>query len=153
MRILNVTVAIVSVSMTGCIGADVFGANNCDYQGVYAYWGSVFIKNEGVMEAGVAGSLEITQQRDSLASVDLDWYYVEDGRTTIHISTARPVVARLSGDCHLAFDVEGDVRLGEGVTGFQLQHDGSLDGNFIVGSWQLSTDRPTEDYGGFAAQR
>ena len=149
MRRLQLTFALLALPLAGCTRWDVFGVGDRDFEGYYAYAGTV----DGIVGDAVIGSFTVTQQRGGRASVAIDWEYLERGQTVIQITTDQPADARLSGDGRITFDFEGDLYLGDDVVRFRLEHDGRLRGNTMTGFWRLSTDLPTDDGGSFTASR
>jgi hypothetical protein len=149
MRAMRTAALLLVLPLAACNSWDVFGPGDRDFEGYYSYAGTV----DGVVGDAVLGSFTVTRQRGRSAEVAIDWEYLEQNETIIHITTDRAADARISSDGRITFDFEGDLFIGGDVVRFRLEHDGRLRGNTMTGYWRLTTDLPTDDAGSFTARR
>ncbi len=146
-RFLMAPAVLALVTVAGC--RDIYGVGGRDFEGVYAYAGTV----DGLIGDVVLGQVTITRQRYGSALVALDWSYLQGGDETIHITTQTPAEAVLDADGYISFEFNGQLLTSGRSVSFHLQHDGRLRGNTMTGDWRFSTGLPSTDTGGFTASR
>jgi len=109
--------------VAACGGDDATGPSGPDFTGTYTLLGSV----NGFPTADIAGSVSITSQQGTAASVVQTLNLRESGQTFVTIFTVTPANATIAsnGAISWTFAFEGD----------PITMTGTLSGNRIVGTW------------------
>ena len=134
-----------------CGGDDGTGpAEIPNFEGLYAYTGSV----NGAPELSLAGTLSITNQSGSTASIVQNITLRASGIPVVVLTTVSPSTASLTSGGAISWEFMGSGDFGDGVTRtWTHQQAGNLSGNLIQGNWTLTVSGLGTDAGAFSAQR
>jgi hypothetical protein len=119
-----------------------------NFEGTYTYAGTV----NGEPASSLAGTLSITNQSGLTATIVSNIAYRNSGVVLLTFSTVTPSQAILEADGSISFDFSGTTVVNGQNVAWTLQHDGTLSGQSIAGTWSLTSSLGT-DAGNFSAQR
>lgn len=150
-RLSFVLLVVLAAGLLTSCGDDSTGpAQIPDFEGLYAYTGSV----NGAPELSLAGTLSITNQSGSSASIVQNITLRASGVPVIVLTTLSPSTATLTSGGAISWEFMGSGDFGDGLTRtWTHQQAGNLSGNLIQGNWTLTVSGLGTDAGAFSAQR